>query len=116
VEKKSQPHPVNNFGEAIRTLADFVRTYPAILLLVVAAAGCSHDAEEAGAVNEAKAIKIARETVAANTPGMTSATYKAQREGDGWSVLVEAKPAVPGAHLFIQIDKDGKVTRYGRGL
>jgi hypothetical protein len=75
-------------------------------------------------LDEAAAINIAKEAVAANEKWDLDAKYKARREGEGWSVIVwritgydhDGSPQfTPGGHRIVSIDVDGKVTRYSIG-
>jgi hypothetical protein len=83
--------------------------------------------------DEAQAIQIARQAVAANERWVDRATFKAKRAGDGWIVMVwraegptimgrpltafgEPLLVVPGGDRMIMIDKNGKVVEYVRGL
>jgi hypothetical protein len=75
-------------------------------------------------IDEVRAIIIAQDAVAKNDTWADRATYTAQRDGSGWSVLVReiegydesGKPIfVLGGHRLVRIDEKGNVTAYGRG-
>jgi hypothetical protein len=88
-----------------------------------AAAGGPYRWAETG-IDEVRAIIIAQDAVAKNDTWAGRATYSAQRDGSGWSILVRriegydesGKPiSVPGGHRLVLIDEKGNVTAYGRG-
>ena len=73
---------------------------------------------------DARVIEIAKDAVRANDTWADRATYEAERDGDGWSVIVwriegygkDGQPQfVPGGHRFIRIDKNWNVVKYQRG-
>ena len=86
--------------------------------------------QEAGTVTEENALDIARRAVATNDARYpdwlgTNVFYRAQRDGQGWSVLAEmivgtnasGQPLVPvGGQRYIGIDERGALTHYWRGL
>jgi hypothetical protein len=69
-------------------------------------------------LEEARIIDIAKRAMSANDDWIGRAQFeKPQRNADGsWTVLVWRKPAAPGGDRSIQIDAQGNVTEYGRGL
>ncbi|MCA9249962.1 MAG: hypothetical protein R3E58_00035 [Phycisphaerae bacterium] len=82
------------------------------------------NADPAVPLDEAAAINIAKEAVAANEKWDLGAKYEARRDGEGWSVIVwritgydqDGSPQfTPGGHRIVSIDVDGKVTRYSIG-
>jgi hypothetical protein len=75
-------------------------------------------------IDEVRAIIIAQDAVAKNDTWGDRATYTAQRNGSGWSVLVRriegyddsGKPLFAfGGHRLVLIDGKGNVTAYVRG-
>lgn len=73
---------------------------------------------------ELAVIEVARKAVAQNDVWSDRAIYDAERDGDGWSVIVwriegyntAGHPQfVPGGHRTVLIDKNGVLTGYLRG-
>ena len=93
------------------------------IVLVVIALGCSHksdtDKQSVSAVtnkiDEAGAIMLARQAVSTNDTWVDRATFKATRNGSGWSVFVQRRPIEFGGQRSVEIDETGKVTQYIHG-
>jgi hypothetical protein len=66
-------------------------------------------------IDEAQAIAIAREAVAANEKWVEGVTFEAKRAGSGWVVIAWREPRTPHGDRFIMIDASGKVRSYVRG-
>ena len=66
-------------------------------------------------IDETSAIAIARQAVSTNDTWVSRATFKARRDGSGWSVHVERWPPEFGGHRTVKIDTNGSVTGYYRG-
>jgi hypothetical protein len=67
-------------------------------------------------LDEAAILKIAEQAVRENDTWADRAEYSAERDENGWQVLVSRLPKVPGGQRYIRIDDSGMVTNYGRGL
>lgn len=104
---------------------DTMRTLWHIILAAVAV-GCtpksitsapvvSTTATNAAALDEARAIAIARQAVSTNDTWVDRAIFKATRENSGWSVWVWREPRTPGGDRIVLIDEKGRVTSYYRG-
>jgi hypothetical protein len=90
--------------------------FSSIVFLV--AIGCSpksNTTDVSGAMDETSAIAIARKAVSTNDTWVGRATFKAMRDGTGWSVHVERWPPDFGGHRTVKIDTNGNVTAYSRG-
>jgi len=95
-----------------------------IFILVAIAVGCAPHSNtrqmtaDAGALDAAKVLAIAREAVATNDTWVAQAEFETpKRQPNGsWSVLVWRLPKTPGVHRFISIDLKGRITDYGGGL
>src|SRR5687768_4621139 len=93
---------------------------PLVILLAAVAVGCRgtsrpQSTTAGGALDEARAIAIARQAVSAHDPGVDGAVFKATREGSGWSVWVWRQPRTPGGDRTVVIDERGRVAAYYRG-
>jgi len=99
------------------------------IVLVAVAMGCTqkpdsrsqsavHAVGEAGVLDEAKVLAIARQAVATNDTWVDQAEFETpKRQPVGsWGVLVWRLPKEPGGHRYISIDQKGRVTDYDRGL
>jgi hypothetical protein len=100
-----------------------------IVLLILTLAfviSCSPNSNDSGisTVERAKIVSIAKEAVTANDTWAGRATYKVQRNGQGWSVTVWRIEShdwlgraqfTLGGFRDIDIDENGKVTNYYRG-
>lgn len=71
--------------------------------------------QRALSTDEQRAVEIARAAVAANDDWVDRATFDPKRDGDGWRVLVQRHPIVPGGHRTVRINADGEVAGYHRG-
>src|SRR6266850_7252389 len=100
--------------------------YVLLITLIAMAAGCSPNAGTPSQVapapasnvvtlDEAKVLAIARQAVATNDSSADRASFKATRNGSGWSVHVEFQPTYFGNDRLIKIDEYGRVTSYSRG-
>jgi len=69
----------------------------------------------AAALDEAKAITIARQALSTNDTWSKTATFEVRPDGSGWTVTAWREPRVPGGHRLIRIDQNGQVTAYIRG-
>jgi outer membrane biogenesis lipoprotein LolB len=96
---------------------------PGLTAPVPATAGSSHRSAKTR-IDERDAILIARDAVTKNDTWADRATYTAQRNGKGWTVLVRriegydssGEPYfVSAGHRLVRIDAKGNVTAYVRG-
>ena len=109
--------------------------FPVSAILVAVVVGCSKKASDSltstlppsnqvvsAATNqvvvldEAKAIEIARQALAATNVAWASQIkhYRVTRTDAGWRVLLASDTI--GHHFFITIDKNGKVTDFSPGM
>ena len=99
------------------------------IALVAVAVGCAPKSStsterapstttEAGVLDKAKVLAIARQAVSTNDSWLDRAEFQTpERRPDGsWSVLVWRLPKVPGGYRLILIDEKGRVTTYDRGM
>jgi hypothetical protein len=96
-------------------------------LLLVACNGCSQHTEPPPNISApidvdvlpkfdvAKAISIAKQAVIDRGGSLEKAVFEAERDGNGWQVLVWWEPAAPGDYARITIDLNGIVTGYSGG-
>lgn len=66
--------------------------------------------------DERRILEAARLYFLANGQTLANVEFEIPvRHGDGWLVHVEYFPSAPGHHGTIEIDKDGRITRYWGG-
>ncbi len=71
--------------------------------------------ERPKAIDEARAIEIAKILVADKETWADRAEYTAKKAGEGWSVMVWRIPKTPGGHRLISLTREGKLVKYVRG-
>lgn len=68
-----------------------------------------------GEAEEALAVRWARDWLRREHGENTHAHFRATRDVDGWQVLIEIQPEVPGGHLVLVFSAEGKILRMQRG-
>lgn len=71
--------------------------------------------ERPKAIDEARAIEIAKILVAERETWADRAEYTAKKAEDGWSVMVWRIPKTPGGHRLITFTREGRLVKYMRG-
>jgi len=71
--------------------------------------------ERLEAIDEAKAISIAKTHIADKETWADRAEYTAKRRGGNWSIQVWRLPKTPGEHRLITLTREGKLIDYARG-
>ncbi len=92
-------------------------------LMVALLAGCAKEpattsspaTNQTAALDESKAIAIARQTVSTNDTWSQTAAFEVRSNGTGWTVTAWREPHVPGGRRLIRVDQNGQVTDYIRG-